>query len=463
MISAVRRLQAMRYALVDGIRTPAAPRLRGICPGCRGEVIAKCGEIIRWHWSHVSAECDSWGDGESDWHIGWKDRFPPELQEVFMGEHRADIKGACGVLEVQASPISTETIEEREKFYGEMAWMLKGEDFVDNFYINYAGDGTYFFTWKRPRLSWQFSSRRIYIDFPFGIFRPDFSNGVSRGIGVFVPPSEVYEFVSGSHFVVPECAKDWYLSASELYEKRALVNSIALKMSAISYRIWEIGQCWFRKFLNLRQIRSVPAWVESENSSQMPGGAIWKNTNKYLCEVEQWKAYLNEAEDYAEQWAIEDEKRRKEEEAERERYNREIMAERERRFLEEAAIKAEEEAARVLKDLEEQARRDEAARISAEKLRLEIARQKAEEEKREKERLIALRSVSLQKQAEFLSLENSRMFLCDQIRSIRPVESEILGRWATQELIGLKSSLQAAKLRLGESRWSSFVEQGRHR
>jgi len=428
----------MRYALVDGTRTLAAPKLRGLCPGCRGEVIAKCGEIIRWHWSHVSAECDSWGDGESDWHIGWKDRFPPELQEVFMGEHRADIKGSCGVLEVQASPISTETIKQREEFYGEMAWMLKGEDFMQNFNIYYAGGHDYRFTWTRPRLSWQFSGRRIYIDFPFGIFRPDFSNGVSRGIGVFVPPSEVYEFVSGSHFVVPECAKDWYLSASELYEKRALVNSIASEMSAISYRIWEIGQCWFRKFLNLRQIRSVPAWVESENSSQMPGAAIWKNTNKYLCEVEQWKIYLNELEVCAEQWAVELEKQ----------------------LEEEAAIKAEEEAARALRDLEEQARRDEAARISAEKLRQEIEKQRAEQERIEKERIVALRSVSLLEQSNFLRLENLRMVLCDEIRSLRPVESHIFGKWGTFELVGLRDSLRAAKKRLGEARWSELVKQG---
>ena len=428
----------MRYALVDGTRTLAAPGLRGLCPGCRGDVIAKCGEIIQWHWSHVSAECDSWGDGESDWHIGWKDRFPPELQEVFMGEHRADVKGACGVLEVQASPISTETIQEREEFYGEMAWMLKGEDFMKNFDIHHVGGHVYRFAWARPRLSWQFSSRRIYIDFPFGIFRPNFSNGVLHGTGVFVMPSEVYEFVSGADFAVPECAKSWYLSATELYEKRALVNSIAMQMNEISTKIARSPSSWFRRFLELRQIRLVPTWLESINSGAMAGAAIWRNTNKYVSEVEQWKVYLNEYEDCAKQWAIE----------------------REERLRQEAAIKAEEEAARALRDLEEQARRDEAARISAERLRLEVLRQKAEQEKREKERLIALRSASLQKQAEFLCLENSRMFLCDEIRSFRPVSSEILGKWATTELIGLMNSLNAAKKRLGEVRWAELVKQG---
>jgi hypothetical protein len=431
----------MRYALVDGIRTPAAPGLRGVCPGCRGEVIAKCGKVIRRHWAHVSAECDSWGDGESDWHIGWKDRFPPELQEVFMGEHRADIKGACAVLEVQASPISVETIQEREEFYGEMAWMLKGEDFVDNFDINHVGGHAYCFAWKRPRLSWQFSSRRIYIDFPFGIFRPDFSNGVLRGMGVFVPPSEVYEFVSGLGFVVPECAKDWYLSASELYEKRALVNSIAMQMSEISTEIGRSPSSWFRRFLDLRQIRVVPTWVESVNSGAMAGAAIWKNTNKYLCEVEQWKVHLADYKDCAVQWA----------------------AERERRLQMAAAIRAEEEAARALRDLEEQARRDEAARISAEKLRQEIERQRAEQERIEKERIVALRCASLLEQSDFLRLENLRIFLCDEIRSLRPADSDVIGKWATAELVSLKDSLRAAKKRLGDERWSELVKQGAQR
>lgn len=355
-----------------------------------------------------------------------------------MGEHRADIKGTCGVLEVQASPISTETIQEREEFYGEMAWMLKGEDFVKNFLINHVGGHTYRFGWRHPRLSWQFSSRRIYIDFSFGIFRPDFSNGVSRGTGVFVPPSEVYEFVSGADFVVPESAKDWYLSASELYEKRALVNSIAMQMNEISTKIARSPSSWFRRFLELRQIRLVPTWLESINAGAMAGAAIWKNTNKYFCEVEQWKIYLNEYEGCAEQWLIE----------------------RERRLKEEAAIRAEEEAARVLRDLEEQARRDEAARISTERLRQEIERQRAEQERLEKERIVTLRSASLLEQSNFLRLENLRMVLCDEIRSLRPVQSDIFGKWETAELIGLRNSLRAAKKRLGDARWAEFVEQG---
>jgi len=52
------------------------------------------------------------------------------------------------------------------------------------------------------------------------------------------------------------------------------------------------------------------------------------------------------------------------------------------------------------------------------------------------------------------------MFLCDEFRSLRPVSSEILGKWATTELIGLMNSLNAAKKRLGEVRWAELVKQG---
>jgi hypothetical protein len=341
-------------------------------------------------------------------------------------------------LEVQASPISTETIQEREEFYGEMAWMLKGEDFAKNFFINHVGGHAYRFEWRRPRLSWQFSNRRIYIDFSFGIFRPNFNNGISHGTGVFVPPSEIYEFVSGADFVVPECAKSWYLSASELYEKRALVNSIAMQMNEISTKIARSPSSWFRRFLELRQIQLVPTWLESINAGAMAGAAIWKNTNKYLCEVEQWKVYLCEYQNCAKEWA----------------------AEREMRLKREAAIKAEEEAVRALRDLEEQARRDEAARISAERLRQEIERQRAEQERIEKERIIALRCASLLEQSNLLRLENLRMALCDEIRSLRPVNCNIFGKWSTAELVELRDSLNAAKKRVGEARWAELVKRG---
>jgi competence protein CoiA len=429
----------MRYAIVDGTRTLAAPGLRGLCPGCKGEVLSKCGEVLAWHWSHLKAECDSWGDGESDWHIGWKDRFPVEMQEVFMGEHRADIKGLEGVLEIQASKISTETIREREEFYGQMAWMLKGEDFIDNFEIEHVGGFVYLFRWKRARPSWEFSERTIFIDFPFGIFKPDFSQGVTRGTGVFVSPSDVYKFVAGDDFVVPESAKDWYMTASELYEKRALVNTISMQMNEIAEAFGRAYGSWFRKFLAIQNIQKVPAWVETINSGSASGSAIWRNTNKYLAEVQQWRVYSAEFLNYAKQWE----------------------EEREIRLQKEYEERLEKEKQQAIRDLEEKARRDEAARISAEKLKKELEKQRLEAERRERLEAAAKRAPVLLRQADFFRIEQERGRLCDEILSMRPAPAHGFGSWGTTELIDLKSSLVAAKKRLGDARWSQAVEQGR--
>lgn len=428
----------MRFAIVNGARSLAAPGMKGSCPGCRGDVIAKCGEVLKWHWSHLKAECDSWGDGESDWHIAWKERFPTELQEVFMGEHRADIKGAEGVLEVQASPISTETIQEREDFYGRMAWMLKGEDFMHNFKIKHLGGFVYGFKWKKPRSSWGFSRKPIFIDFPYGIFKVDFSSGTTVGRGAFVPPSAVYEFVCGDNFTVPESAKDWYLSATELYEKRALVNTIAMQMDEISSTFARSPSSWFARFLEIRGISKVPAWVESVNSGSMASNAIWRGPSKYLAEVSEWKGHLADYKNCATQWNAEFEARKQKDHEKR----------------------LEQERLRALRDLEEQARRDEAARVSAEKLREEMERQRFEAERKARLEAASARGRELLKQVTEFALEQCRGDICFEFLALRPAPVYGFGRFTTAELLELKASLLRAKGRLGDSRWQHAVEQG---
>lgn len=119
----------MKWALVDGRRSLASPGLVGTCPGCGGEVLAKCGEVVEWHWAHRASECDPWSEPESAWHIGWKDRFPGEWQERVMGNHRADVLTPRGVIEFQKSSISTCEIREREQFYGRMVWVIDAAEF----------------------------------------------------------------------------------------------------------------------------------------------------------------------------------------------------------------------------------------------------------------------------------------------------------------------------------------------
>lgn len=117
----------MEFALVNGSRSRALPGWRGSCPHCGDEVIAKCGSTKIWHWAHRQRDCDNWSEGESEWHRSWKKLFPENWQEVTIGEHRADVLTPFGVIELQNSPISAETIREREAFYGRMIWVVNAE------------------------------------------------------------------------------------------------------------------------------------------------------------------------------------------------------------------------------------------------------------------------------------------------------------------------------------------------
>lgn len=121
----------MRFArLASGTISEATTGAKATCPGCEREVIAKCGPIVTWHWSHLCSDCDPWYEPMSEWHRKWQARFPVQQTEVVMrhgGEHhRADVViENGGVLELQASRIETKEIQSRERFYGHMAWLFR--------------------------------------------------------------------------------------------------------------------------------------------------------------------------------------------------------------------------------------------------------------------------------------------------------------------------------------------------
>jgi len=122
---------AIMYAVDSSAqRIPAQKGLRGHCEFCKSEVIAKCGEIYRWHWAHTNTgNCDSWAEGETDWHLYWKGLVPKDnVERVILKDaviHRADILTDDGcVVELQHSPISVEDIRNRESFYGNMVWLF---------------------------------------------------------------------------------------------------------------------------------------------------------------------------------------------------------------------------------------------------------------------------------------------------------------------------------------------------
>lgn len=73
----------MLIAEVEGKRCKATKGAKGICPYCKSEVIAKCGEQKVAHWAHkANKECDSWHDKETEWHLMWKNYFPESWQEI---------------------------------------------------------------------------------------------------------------------------------------------------------------------------------------------------------------------------------------------------------------------------------------------------------------------------------------------------------------------------------------------
>jgi competence protein CoiA len=123
----------MKFALVNGQRDKAYAGWRGMCPFCNGEVIAKCGTHRVSHWAHlVVRDCDSWAE-ETDWHRAWKNNFPDEWQEFIRhdtrsGEkHIADVRTPHDlVIEFQHSHIDPLERAERERFYGNMVWVVDG-------------------------------------------------------------------------------------------------------------------------------------------------------------------------------------------------------------------------------------------------------------------------------------------------------------------------------------------------
>jgi competence protein CoiA len=153
----------MLFALdAAGVRIEPSKGARGVCPQCGSETVAKCGELVSWHWAHRVRECDAWAEGESEWHLGWKRRAEPLACEVVIGPHRADIRTAAGVVvELQHSPISAPTIAEREAFYGELVWIFDASTFELDLYPSGA---TLTFSWHRPRKSLLEVTRPMYWD-----------------------------------------------------------------------------------------------------------------------------------------------------------------------------------------------------------------------------------------------------------------------------------------------------------
>ena len=105
-----------------------------MCRVCNGEVIAKCGTHRVFHWAHLAIQdCDSWAKEETEWHRAWKNKFPADYQEFIQhdrqsGErHIADVRTPHGlVIEFQHSHLKPLERAARERFYGNMVWVVDG-------------------------------------------------------------------------------------------------------------------------------------------------------------------------------------------------------------------------------------------------------------------------------------------------------------------------------------------------
>ena len=124
----------MKFALVDNNKFEATKGIKGICPSCGSELIAKCGTVKINHWAHKgSRNCDPWWENETEWHRTWKDNFPKDWQETILideiscEKHIADIRSIHGlVIEFQHSHIDPLERIKRENFYKNMVWVVDG-------------------------------------------------------------------------------------------------------------------------------------------------------------------------------------------------------------------------------------------------------------------------------------------------------------------------------------------------
>jgi competence protein CoiA len=132
----------MEFAIVDGKRHSAKPKLVGTCSICGRRMLSKCGTKVLWHWAHYGRKhCDPWWENETDWHRSWKACFPEAWREQVRFDanaerHVADVTTPPGtVLEFQNSPMPPQELHARERFYGNMLWFVNGASFIDQFFI----------------------------------------------------------------------------------------------------------------------------------------------------------------------------------------------------------------------------------------------------------------------------------------------------------------------------------------
>jgi hypothetical protein len=235
----------MLFALVNGQATRATPEARARCPFCDETVIAKCGEIVIWHWAHEAGggHHDPWWE-ESQWHLGWKEwaleqgwRVEVQIERDSV-RHVADVVTPSGwVIELQHSSIDPATIGARERFYGRMVWLWDTVDAADErMKFNYYEGGKVSVRWKHPRWSVCVVHRPSYFDIGHGdLLHGKFARRPSRyydgdiclGRGTLIDYSTLrrrydHDWPPPGYWRDPVTGKQWPATQRELREVNRL-------------------------------------------------------------------------------------------------------------------------------------------------------------------------------------------------------------------------------------------------
>jgi len=196
----------------DGRKIRATPKERTArCPSCNSEVTAKCGHIKVWHWAHKGKDPNCQYEGETNWHLKWKEQSPPDFTEVRItkgGMYKiADAVLPCGkVIEYQHSPISVDEIQLRESFYDDMVWVFDLTKQYKNDQIdlreNKGKHGIYYtFRWKHAKKTIAFCKKPVYLDLGWYMLRLKkvYPDGKCGGWGILRTSVDFANFVFNSY------------------------------------------------------------------------------------------------------------------------------------------------------------------------------------------------------------------------------------------------------------------------
>ena len=146
------------------------------CEMCDGNLVAKRGRLVIYHFAHEHlVDCDQWRENKSKWHILWQDICKKDFVEVpYKNLHQADIVNIEGmVIEIQNSPMSIDTMEEREDFYGRMIWVVNATSMNDRHSarkLTIITDGSWAII-KVLHKFWLHSKKNVFVHTDFGLYR----------------------------------------------------------------------------------------------------------------------------------------------------------------------------------------------------------------------------------------------------------------------------------------------------